>query len=177
MRSNKPTLAESRGIPTKTGPTAKFNADPPEQPAINTFDFAVTDYVVRLLLKNQMDINKFIEAFAPEATLAEKARIHEQVQTDVRIKTALQRDLSKLGLDDTSKSHYVEELWRWFHNEEDPRLRGVAARILGKAFIAEKVEHHAIEDLPIRGIDEGLKRMLGPANIEVSVEGDLEEKI
>ena len=134
--------------------------DPPEKP-LNTYDFAVCDHVVRLMLKHSMDVNKVIDELQPNGTPFSKGAIKDQLETDVRIKTALQRDLSKLGLDDKAKEHYITEIWRWFKNESDPRLRATAARILGKAFVAERVETTAIESLPILGFEEGITRMLG----------------
>lgn len=153
-------LAEQRGA--ILGGHGKQSAPQPieDPPPLNTFDFAVTDHVVRLLLKHSMDFNKVIEEICPAGNPFDKGRMLDQLQTDIRIKTALQRDLAKFGLDDKAKEHYVAELWRWFHNEEDPRLRATAARILGKAFIAEKVDVTPIESLPILGFEEGLKRML-----------------
>jgi hypothetical protein len=168
-------LAEQRGA--TLGGHGKQNAPQPieDPPPLNTFDFAVTDHIVRLLLKHAMDFNKVIEEICPAGTVFDKGRMLDQLQTDIRIKTALQRDLAKLGLDDKAKEHYITELWRWFHNEEDPRLRATAARILGKAFIADRVETTNIETLPIADFNEGIKRMLGqqdPPALEPSIEGD-----
>ena len=158
-------LAKKQGGVSRHEPKTGESLIPLEPLPLNTFDFAVCDHVVRLLLKYAMDKNKVIDDLCPGGSCFEKGRMLEQLENDIRIKTALQRDLSRLSLDDKAKEHYVQELWNWFHNEKNPLLRGTAARILGKAFIADRVETTTIESLPIQGFEDGLKRMLAEPEV------------
>lgn len=137
--------------------------DPGEVLPLNTYDTAVTDYAVRCMLACQMDLTKAIDMMSPDASPQLKGKILDQLNTDIRFKTALQRDLTKRGLDDHSKERYVEEVWRMFLNDADPRLKAAAMRVLGKAFIAEKIESRHIEDLPIADFNEGVKLLLAEA--------------
>jgi hypothetical protein len=130
---------------------------------LNTYDLAVTDYVVRCMIKSAMDINKAIELICGDESPQYKGKVFDQLNTDVRIKTALQRDLTTRGLDDHSKDHFVSEVWRMFLNDSDPRLKAAAMRVLGKAFIADKIESKHIEDLPIADFTAGVKSLLGEA--------------
>lgn len=174
-RPGVPSLAKQQGA--QINPNGKAGAVVPiDPPPLNTFDFAVTDHVVRLLLKHAMDKNKVIDELIPGGNPFEKGKMLDQLETDVRIKTALQRDLTKAGLDDQSKDSFVQMMWHWLKNDSDPRKATAAARILGKAFIAERVETTKIEKLPIEGFEDGLRRMLSEPVVEVP-EGGSDERL
>ena len=73
----------------------------------------------------------------------------------------LEKQLGPLGLDEASRDKYVKILWSWLQGKDNGKAQ-TAARILGKAFISDKLQVEQMEPLRIEGFEEGLKRMLGP---------------
>ena len=136
-------------------------APKPEPKAINSFDGAVIQHVVRCMIVCGMDAHKAAKKFAPNANAELLAKIEEQIRTDTIIQAALQHDLHDLGLDENAKKEFIAEMWRWLKNENDPRIRATAARVFAKAFIAERIEEHRVEELPIQDFKAGLEKMLG----------------
>jgi hypothetical protein len=75
---------------------------------------------------------------------------------------AIEKTPEKRGLDNKSKEHYVDLLWKYAESEkpEDEKRQLQSLRILGKAFIAEQVSVDKPETLPLDGrFREGLDRM------------------
>jgi hypothetical protein len=73
------------------------------------------------------------------------------------VRTQVQSLLKKRGLDDESRDYFIQKLWAYFESN-DPRQEQKALsamRILGKAFVSEKIENTQIETLKIAGINEG----------------------
>jgi hypothetical protein len=94
--------------------------------------------------------------------------------------------LQKRGLDEKSKEHYIGLLWKYAESEkpEDEKRQLQAVRILGKVFIADEVAVDKPVDLPIKNLDEGLKRMgldakslaqVGPVNLPATADLDDDE--
>lgn len=85
----------------------------------------------------------------------------------------VQKQLTPRGLSDRDRDYYIQRLWQMF-DSNDPRDEAKslgAMRILGKAFVSEKVENIQVETLKIAGINEGLARMLGEDADEAAQSG------
>ena len=78
-----------------------------------------------------------------------------------RVQQAIEKSLQKRGLDAKSREHFVDLIWRYAESEKpaDERRQLAALRILGKAFISEKIEVDKPQQLKIGGIEEGLEKM------------------
>lgn len=90
------------------------------------------------------------------------ARLLENVSTDEEF----EKRLDSLGLDEESRKVYVKEMWRWLYTGTNQQ-RVQASKVLGKAFVTEKVIVDAPEPLAITGFEEGIRRMLGDAADQV----------
>jgi len=84
-----------------------------------------------------------------------------KLENDPQVSAAIQKTLQKRGLDEQSKQHYVDLLWRYAESEApaDEKRQLTALRILGKAFVGENITVDKPETLRISGIEEGLRNM------------------
>lgn len=123
----------------------------------------VAEFVAGVAVKNALDMEKTVEELKPELSPSEVAATAHKLENDPRVTAAIEKTLQKRGLDEKSKDYYVERLWHYFDSEApaDEKRQLAAMRILGKAFVGEKIEVDKPEELRISGIEAGLKRMLG----------------
>src|ERR1700737_1022469 len=134
---------------------------------VRTSDPKVADFVAGAIVKHAMSVEGAVREIKPELNSYEVAETAAKLQRDPNVQAAVQTELKKRGLDEESKQRYIERLWSYFESEkpENEKRQLQAMRILGKAFIAEQVLIDEPETLPLRNLDEGLKRMgLVPAN-------------
>jgi hypothetical protein len=123
----------------------------------------VAEFVAGVAVKNALDMEKTVEELKPELSPTEVAATAHKLENDPKVTAAIQKTLQKRGLDEDSKEHFVDLLWRYAESEApaDEKRQLAALRILGKAFVGEKIEVDKPEELRISGLEEGLKRMLG----------------
>lgn len=106
-------------------------------------------------------IRKLLESVGKEATSRsdyEVADMARKAMENVSVKAEIQRMFLDAGLDEEHGKKFVTMLWEWMCGD-DLALKQTAARILGKAFIAERVVVDKPEDLKLAGLNEGLKAM------------------
>jgi hypothetical protein len=117
--------------------------------------------VAAVAVKNALDMDKTVSEIKPELSPVEVAITAHKLERDPNVQREIHKTLQKRGLDEDSKQHFVDLLWKYAESEDpaDEKRQLAALRILGRAFVGEKVEIDAPQDLRIRGIDEGLKRM------------------
>jgi hypothetical protein len=98
--------------------------------------------------------------FGPYQLDTARNELHK-LERDPNVQRAIEKTLQKRGLDSESKNYFVQRLWEFFESTDpaDEKRQLQAMRILGRGFIAEKVEGDKPEELTIHGFDEGLKRM------------------
>jgi hypothetical protein len=137
---------------------------------------AVANFVAGAIVKNFMDVERAVEQIKPDLSPVQQAQTAHDLENDPNVQAAVQNELKRLGLDAASKEEYVRLLWRYAASEkvEDEKRQLTSLRLLGKAFLPEQAQIEAPEALPLRGLDEGLKRMglggddavatLGPAS-------------
>ena len=136
---------------------------------------AVANFVAGAIVKNLMDVERAVDEIKPDLSPVQKAQTAHELENDPNILAAVQTELQRLGLDAESKEQYIRLLWRYAASEapENEKRQLTSLRLLGKAFLPEQVQIEAPETLPLRGLDEGLKRMglggdavatLGPTN-------------
>jgi hypothetical protein len=123
----------------------------------------VAEFVAGVAVKNALDMEKTVEELKPELSPSEVAATAHKLENDPRVTAAIEKTLQKRGLDEKSKEHFVDLLWRYAESEApaDEKRQLAALRILGKAFVGEKIEVDKPEELRISGFEAGLKRMLG----------------
>jgi hypothetical protein len=123
----------------------------------------VAEFVAGVAVKNALDMEKTVEELKPELSPSEVAATAHKLENDPRVTAAIQKTLQKRGLDEKSKEHYVDLIWRYAESENpaDEKRQLLSLRILGNAFVGEKIQVDKPEELKISGIREGLKRMLG----------------
>jgi hypothetical protein len=146
---------------------------------------AVANFVAGAIVKNFMDVGKAVEQIKPDLSHVQQAQTAHELENDPNIQAAVQSELKRLGLDEKSKAKYVQLLWKYAASElpENEKRQLTSLRLLGKAFLPEQVQVEAPEALPLKGLEEGLKRMglgedvvaaLGPENVEVDLDDDTE---
>ena len=129
--------------------------------------------IARALIVNHMDFDKAVYMLFPTDTPERRLQTVDYLQAHPDLRAEIEEQFKLVGLDDGSKDAYVKELFAWFWGA-DNELKMTAARILGRAFIADKVvDKPAV--LEIKGIEDGVARMLGTN--EISAEPVEEEKL
>ena len=135
-------------------------------------------------MQNFMDTERAVREIKPDLSPAQVAETAHKLERDPHVQREIQNTLEKRGLDERSKEHFVDLMWRYAESEkaEDEKRQLQAMRILGKAFIADQVQVDEPQPLPLRNLDEGLKRMglldditipkLGPANHPIDLADD-----
>jgi hypothetical protein len=122
---------------------------------------SVARYVARVIIKNAMDYELAVEEIAggnmDEISIREIAR---NMQTSTEIQAAIENELTIHGLDDKSKEAFVHEMWDWLRGSSE-ELAKKAAGILGRGFIAERINVDKPETLPIEGMEDAVNSMLG----------------
>ena len=136
---------------------------------------AVANFVAGAIVKNLMDVERAVDEIKPDLSPVQRAETAHELEKDPNVKAAVQKELVRRGLDEKSKERYISVLWKYAESEEpeDEKRQLTSLRLLGKAFLPEQVQIEAPETLPLRGLDEGLKRMglsdeavakIGPVN-------------
>jgi len=139
-----------------------------ERKYVDTRKPSVAKHAATTVIVNGLDYDKAATELKPGMTPYEQHKLAHQLEQDANVRTQVQSLLKKRGLDDESRDYFIQKLWAYFESN-DPRQEQKALsamRILGKAFVSEKVENTQVETLKIAGINEGLERMLGGANSE-----------
>ena len=123
----------------------------------------VAEFVAGVAVKNALDMERAVEELKPELSPAEVAVTAYKLENDPHVTAAIERTLQKRGLDEKSKEHFVDLLWRYAESEDprDEKRQLMALRILGKAFVGEQVQVDKPEELRIAGADELIKSILG----------------
>jgi hypothetical protein len=148
-----------------------------DEPAFNTFDPKVSEYIAGAVVKSLLDYRSAARMLKPDFSPSHQAVLAYQLERDANVQAAVQRELAKRGLDESSKEQYVKILWSMVGDTrpESEKLRLQALRLLSKVFLPESqpVGIAKPEALPISDISEGLKQMgLGPevlAQVSASV--------
>jgi hypothetical protein len=156
------------------------------KPAIRHTDPKVAAHVAKVAIKHAMDMEGAVKEIVPDATPAEAKKLVMTLEGSPTVKKAVAEELVNAGLDENAKKVYVNQIWDWFqapnkaaespiltpegtrdYKAELRRLEVMkefaltAARILSKAFIAEKIEDNRLQPLKIVGFEEGVKRLMG----------------
>lgn len=133
---------------------------PVPQPAdIKVANPATAEHVATMMLKHQMDARGAVQEMVPGLTPAEVSVTAQKIESAPQVRAAIEKALEASGLDDQSKKRYVQMMWEWLTGN-DPMKAQCAARILGKAFIGERIDVNKPEPLQIVGFDEGVSRLL-----------------
>jgi hypothetical protein len=143
------------------GKVARYKRNPERAAHFRTTRESVSSFVAGVAVKNALDMERTVRELRPELPAAQAAIIAEKLEHDPNVQQAIQKTLEKRGLDNKSKEHYVDLLWKYAESEkpEDEKRQLQSLRILGKAFIAEQVQVDTPETLPLAGLETGLERM------------------
>jgi hypothetical protein len=154
--------AEARAMAEEVGGKIPRAGRRPESSTyIRTERHRVAEFVAGVAVKNALDMEKAVSEIKPELSPVEVAITAHKLERDPNVQREIQKTLQKRGLDEDSKQHFVDLLWKYAESEDpaDEKRQLASLRILGRAFIGEKVEVDGPQELRIRGIDEGLRRM------------------
>ncbi len=124
------------------GKVPRYRRNPKRAEHFRTSRESVSNFVAGVAVKNALDMERTVQELRPELPPAQAAIVAESLAHDPNVQRAIQTTLQKRGLDEQSKDHYVELLWRYAESEkpEDERRQLQSLRILGKAFIADQVQ-------------------------------------
>jgi hypothetical protein len=137
-----------------------------ERRTVDTRKPSVRKHTAKVAILNNLDFDTAAAELKPDLRPHEQASLARKLEADPQVNREIQQQLSTRGLGDTDRDHFVRKLWDLFESP-DPRqeAKSIAAmRILGRAFISEKVENTQIEKLQIVGLEEGLARMTAGAD-------------
>jgi len=143
-------------------------AEDPDSKSLRTSNPKVAEHAAKVLIMNALDGESAAKEIKPDLSPAEQAVLGRKLETDLHVHREVEKQLVPRGLSDHDREYFVTRLWQMFESS-DPREEQKALsamRILGKAFITEKVENTQVEMLKIAGISEGMERMLGEAESE-----------
>lgn len=143
------------------GKVPRYKKNPERAAHFRTSRESVSSFVADVAVKHGLDMERAVEEMRPELPPGQIAETAQTLQSDPNIKAAIEKALEKRGLDEASKAHFVSILWRFAESNDvnDEKKTLAAWRILGRGFIAEKVVVDEPETLPLKNLDEGLKRM------------------
>lgn len=130
---------------------------------IRTQNPKVANFVAGVAVKNFLDLEKAVEEIRPKLTPYQIAETARKLEDDPHVQAAIQNTLQKRGLDEKSKDHFVDLLWRYAESEDpkDEKRQLQSMRILGKAFVGENVHVEKMQPLKIQGANELVTGMLG----------------
>jgi len=140
----------------------------PDSKSIRTSNPKVAEHAAKVLILNALDGESAAKELKPDLSPADQAVLGKKLETDAHVHREVEKQLTPRGLSDLDREYFVRRLWQMFEST-DPREEQKALsamRILGKAFISEKVENTQVEMLKIAGISEGLEKMMGAADSE-----------
>jgi hypothetical protein len=142
--------------------------DAPDSKQIRTRNPRVAKHAASVMILKSLDGESAARELRPELKPHEQAELGKKLETDPRVHAEVEKQLAKRGLDEGSKEHFVSLLWRYAEstNRDDEQRTLASWRLLGKAFIGERVENVEVTSLKIDGINEGLERMLGQGSDE-----------
>jgi len=140
----------------------------PDSKSIRTSNPKVAEHAAKVLIMNALDGAAAAKEIKPDLSPSDQAVLGKKLESDPHVHREVEKQLTPRGLSDHDRDYFVTRLWQMFESN-DPREEQKALsamRILGKAFISEKVENTQVEMLKIAGISEGLERMMGEADSE-----------
>src|SRR5262249_15924367 len=128
----------------------------PERRQVDTRKPTVRKHVAKVAIVNNLDFEKAAAELKPDLQPHEQATLARKLEADPQVNKEIQQQLSTRGLSDADKEYYVRKLWQFFesHDARQEAKSIAAMRILGKAFISEKVENTQVEVLKISGLEE-----------------------
>ncbi len=135
----------------------------PDSKYVRTSNPKVAAHAAKVLIVKNLDGESAAKELKPDLSPADQAILGRKLENDPHIHREVEKQLAPRGLSDHDRDYFVRRLWEMF-DSTDPREEAKslgAMRILGKAFITEKVENTEIQALRINGLEEGLARMTG----------------
>lgn len=153
---NPAVTAEARAVSDLTTPRKAIDSD-----FIDFSSVHACNHVAKIIFSCEMDYRRAAEILRPRLEIEEYFALMVQMQKDPNLQAALDRLFKSIGIDDDSRNQFVKQIWSWFYGDDkDKSLQ--ASRILAKIFFSDSGEKEVSETLHIEGLDEGLKKMLGP---------------
>jgi hypothetical protein len=178
--------AEARQMAEEAaGKIPRYKKNPQRAAHFRTSRESVSAFVADVAVKNALDMERTVQELRPELPPAQVVETAQTLQSDPKVRAAIEKALEKRGLDEASKAHFVSILWRFAESNDvnDEKKTLAAWRILGRGFIAEKVVVDQPEELRLTSLEKGLARMglddasiakLGPVNAPVDLDDDNE---
>lgn len=143
------------------GPDTIGKARPPRsEPTLRYEIPSVAKHIARVVVMYHMDYVKAVRYLVGDADDVSISKLADRIEANKQVQKYIQDELTITGLDDKSKESFVTEMWEWLRRGSENKAMK-AAGILGKGFIAEKVEAVKPEQLPIEGLGDAVRSMLG----------------
>lgn len=143
-------------VPTKPSP--------PKRVQIRYEKPEVAEFVAKAIVKNNFDTEKAVKQISPSLSPVEVADEAQAAEKAAAVKAALERELETLGFDDASLKKFSKKLWKYALSDSlmDEKKTIAAWRILAHGFgLGEGKDEGKPDNLPIRDLNSGLRRMLG----------------
>jgi hypothetical protein len=137
---------------------------------------ATMKLIARALIANHLDLERAVYQLFPYDSRERKMQTIEYLENHIELKQEIENELKVMGLDETSKTGYVSELWRWMWGADKDKAQ-TAARILGKAFMPEKVDDKP-QDLRLVSVEKDILTMFGDKASQIAprvLEADSDE--
>jgi hypothetical protein len=124
---------------------------------VRTENPAVANFVAGAIVQNFMDTERAVREIKPGLSPAQVAETAQKLERDPLVQREIQKTLEKRGLDEQSKEHFVD-CYAESEKPEGEMRQLQAMRILGKAYIADRVQVDKPETLRLAGLEAGLKK-------------------
>jgi hypothetical protein len=132
-----------------------------DEPTIRYGIPSVAKHCARVIVMHHMDYPNAVRyLLGANSANANIDKIADELEKSTTVQKYVEEELSVHGLDEMSKDAFVREMWDWLRRGTENKSMK-AAGILGKGFIAEKVEAVKPEELPIEGLGDAVRSMLG----------------
>ena len=196
VASSNPTMSEAfrAEVAERIGAVKEYERkSESERKELNTNKPTVREHAAKVAILHNLDFRETAKELKPNLPPVDQAELAQTLEHDPKLSREIQSQLSARGLSDNDRDYFVKRLWEMFESS-DPRQEAkalAAMRILGRAFISDKVENVQVEKLQLIGLEEGLKRMtsdtsaqdtsgfesagLKPAKLDAFDDGEWEE--
>lgn len=159
-----PTVDPYEGYPVRADSYGVLSRGVGKAPQIGHANPRVAAHIARLLLRNNMDYRAVASKMLSEKGVTEQqiTAAATTLEASGHVSAAVNELYRRVGLTDEGFQVYVSKLWE-VYADKDSKHWPAAARQLGTLYGIDKKadEKNKPQELPLKGLDEGLRKMFG----------------
>lgn len=163
-RPTDPSADPYEGYPVRADSYGVMSRGVGKAPQIDHANPRVAAHIARLLLRNNMDYRAVASKMLAEKGVTEHAiaAASTTLEASGHVMAAVNELYRRIGLSDEGLEVYVSKLWE-VYSDKDSKHWPAAARQLGTLYGIDKKadEKNKPQELPLKGLDEGLRKLFG----------------